>query len=80
MDSGILTACCWLLVFLQIVFAVPMGVKVSRDENRLDDGMALVQKGLLLIRMYRRKSVWTWSQCAGYEDTRQNRRSSIWIP
>jgi hypothetical protein len=40
MDSRILTACCWLLVFLQIVFAVPMGVKVSRDENRLDDGMS----------------------------------------
>jgi hypothetical protein len=40
MDSRILTVCCWLLVFLQIVFAVPMGVKVSRDENRLDDGMA----------------------------------------
>ena len=52
MDLQILKACCWLLVFLQIVFAVPMGVKISRDENRLDDGMFFSSQGCiaLLIR------------------------------
>lgn len=78
MDSQILRVFCLLLVFLHVVFAAPMGVKVSRDEKRLDDGIVLYAWNALLIRC-RRKSVWTWSQCAGYFDARQNRRSSIHV-
>ena len=42
MESPILRVACLLLIFLQIVFTAPMGVQISRDGDRLDDGTSLL--------------------------------------